>query len=104
MSTEHAAGHVASLRLYLAVFAILMIGTIVTVAVAYVDLGALNTPVALTIATVKALFVLLYFMHLRWSERLTSLFIGAAFAWLGILLLFTFSDVMTRVVLPFPLR
>lgn len=110
MSSEHAThahaghggGHVASLALYFTVFGILMVGTALTVAVAYVDLGVLNTPVALVIAITKATFVLLYFMHLRWSERLTSLFIGAAFVWFGILMLFTFSDVVTRLVIPFP--
>lgn len=94
--------HVASLALYFTVFGILMVGTAITVAVAYVDLGAMNTPVALLIAITKAAFVLLYFMHLRWSDRMTSLFIGAAFAWFGILMLFTFSDVVTRLVIPFP--
>ena len=43
-------------------------------------------------------------MHLRWSERLTALFIGAAFVWLGLMMAFTFSDVVTRNLLPFPLR
>ena len=97
-------GHVASLGLYIGIFLVLMVGTGLTVAVAYVDLGAMNTPVALTIAVVKATLVLLYFMHLRWSERLTALFIGAAFVWLGLMMAFTFSDVMTRNLLPFPLR
>ena len=94
--------HIASLGLYFTVFGILMVGTIITVAIAYVDLGAMNTPVALAIAITKASFVLLYFMHLRWSDRMTSLFIGAAFLWFGILMLFTFSDVVTRLVIPFP--
>lgn len=97
-------GHVASLKLYLAIFATLMVGTALTVWVAYVDLGVMNTPVALTIAVVKATLVLLYFMHLRWSERLAALFIGASFVWLGLLMAFTFSDIMTRVVLRFPIR
>ena len=101
---DAAHGHVASLRLYFGVFLLLMVGTAITVAVAYLDLGAMNTPVAITIAVVKATFVLLYFMHLRWSERLTALFIGAAFVWLGLMMAFTFSDIVTRNLLPFPLR
>jgi cytochrome c oxidase subunit IV len=102
--TAHAEHHVASLRLYVGIFLVLMVGTVLTVAAAYVDMGLLNTPVALTIAVVKATLVLLYFMHLRWSERLTALFIGASFVWLGILMAFTFSDIVTRNLLPYPLR
>jgi len=97
-------GHVASLKLYFTIFGALLIGTAVTVWVAYLDLGLLNTPVALTIAVTKATLVLLYFMHLRWSERLAALFIGASFVWLGLLMAFTFSDIVTRFVLPFPIR
>ena len=69
-----------------------------------ISASAIRTPVAITIAVVKATFVLLYFMHLRWSERLTALFIGAAFVWLGLMMAFTFSDTVTRNLLPFPLR
>ena len=101
---DHAHGHVASLGLYFAIFLVLMIGTALTVAVAYVDLGVFNTPVAITIAVVKATLVLLYFMHLRWSERLTALFIGASFVWLGLMMAFTFADLVTRQLLPFPIR
>ena len=66
------AHHVPSLKLYFTVFGILMVGTALTVAVAFFDLGAMNNVVMLTIAIVKATFVVLYFMHVRWSSRLTS--------------------------------
>ena len=57
--------HIPSLKLYLTVFGILMIGTTLTVLVAFYNLGPLNNVVMLTIAIVKALFVILYFMHVR---------------------------------------
>ena len=64
------AEHVASLKNYLLIFATLMILTGVTIAVAFVDLGFLNTVVALSIASFKATLVVLYFMHLRHSSSL----------------------------------
>ena len=62
-------GHVLPLRVYLSVFAALLVLTGVTTGVAFVDLGVLNDLVALTIACAKALIVVLWFMHLR-HERL----------------------------------
>ena len=58
-----------------------------TVAVAYIDLGALNTVVALAIACFKALIVVLYFMHVKYSTRLVKLTVIAGLYWMGILLL-----------------
>ena len=75
---------------------ILMIGTALTVAVAFFDLGALNNVVMLTIAVVKAMFVVLYFMHVRWSSRLTWVVAGSGFFWLLILFSFTLTDYMSR--------
>src|SRR5437016_2479319 len=88
--------HIVSTRIYYTVFAILIVLTALTVAVATVDLGGLNVVIALTIAVCKASLVLLFFMHLRYSFRLTWLVVGAAFMWLLILIGFTMSDVLTR--------
>ena len=90
------AEHVASLKNYLLIFATLMILTGVTIAVAFVDLGFLNTVVALSIAGFKATLVVLYFMHLRYSSSLPKLFWVAGLLWLAILLGFTMSDYLTR--------
>ena len=90
------AEHVASLKNYLLIFATLMILTGVTIAVAFVDLGVLNTVVALSIAGFKATLVVLYFMHLRYSSSLPKLFWVAGLLWLAILLGFTMSDYLTR--------
>jgi cytochrome c oxidase subunit 4 len=88
--------HVAPLKLYAGVFAGLMVLTSVTVAVAYLDLGRLNTPIALGIACFKAGLVVLYFMHLRWSSRLAKLFFLAGIFWFGILIVLLLGDYDTR--------
>ena len=88
--------HVAPRKMYYTIFASLMVLTLVTVLVARIDLGIMNTVVALTIAVAKALLVVLYFMHVRWSSRLTQVFAGAAFFWLGIMFVLTLSDYIAR--------
>ncbi|HXG59585.1 MAG TPA: cytochrome C oxidase subunit IV family protein [Thermoanaerobaculia bacterium] len=94
---EHAPEtHVTPLWIYLSVFGALLAGTALTVMAAQVDLGAMNTPVAMAIATAKAVLVILFFMHLIYSNRLTWVVVVASFIWLGILFLLTFSDYLTR--------
>jgi cytochrome c oxidase subunit 4 len=88
--------HIVPTRVYYTIFAILMVCTLLTVLIASVDLGALNTVAALTIAVFKAALVVLYFMHVKYSTRLTwAVVVGGVF-WLGILLVLTMSDYMTR--------
>jgi cytochrome c oxidase subunit IV len=97
------AGHVAPTRMYYMVFAALIVGTILTVAAAKVDLGPLNNVVMLAIAGTKAMLVILFFMHVRWSSRLTWVVAMAGFFWLA--LLFTvIGDYMTRGWVPGTLR
>ena len=83
-------------RVYYLIFAALMAGTAITVGVAFVDLGAFNPVVALTIAVIKATLVVLFFMHVRYSTKLTWAVVLASVFWLGILLALTFSDYLTR--------
>ncbi len=94
--TDQVVDHVVPLPIYFAVFAALLVLTGVTTAIAFVDLGRMNVFVALTIAVVKASLVLLYFMHLRYSSRLTPLMVGIAFFWLGIMIVLTMSDIVSR--------
>jgi cytochrome c oxidase subunit 4 len=89
-------GHIVPTRVYYLIFAALMIGTCLTVQVAFFDLGALNTIVALVIAVIKATLVVLFFMHAKYSTRLTWAVIAGGVFWLGILLALTFSDYLTR--------
>jgi cytochrome c oxidase subunit 4 len=90
------AQHIVPRQLYYRIFATLIGLTLLTVGVAFVDLGVLNTILALTIAVVKALLVLLFFMHVRYSSRLTWVYIAAGLFWLALLLTFTMSDYLTR--------
>jgi cytochrome c oxidase subunit 4 len=82
--------------MYYMVFMALIVGTVATVGVALVDLGPFNNIVMLGIAIAKALLVVLFFMHVRWSTRLTWVVAGAGFFWLLILFTLTMSDYMTR--------
>src|SRR4029077_12744227 len=97
MADVHAAPHhITPLRAYFMVFAALAIGTLLTWYASTVDLGALNTPIALVIATTKAVLVILFFMHVIHSTRLTWVVIIASFVWLGVLFVLTFADYLTR--------
>ena len=90
------AGHVAPKSMYYMVFGALIVGTILTVAAAKVDMGALNNVVMLAIACTKATLVILFFMHVRWSSRLTWIVAMAGFFWLLILFGIGMSDYLTR--------
>lgn len=86
-----------SIKGYLAVFVALLALTALTTGVAFIDLGGIgNVAVALTIAVIKAVLVTLYFMHLRYSSRLTMVFAAAGIFWLGIMIALTLSDYLSR--------
>jgi cytochrome c oxidase subunit 4 len=93
--------HIVYPRVYVAIFLVLMVGTILTVLAAFQDFpGPLNAVVALTIAVIKATFVVLYFMHVRYSGRLIWLVIASGLFWLAIMFALTISDYSTRSWLP----
>ena len=85
-----------TVKTFVAVWGALLIFTIVTVAVASIDLGPFNAVVALTIATMKALMVLLFFMELRYSTALTKVAVISAVFFLFILAGLTLADYLTR--------
>lgn len=89
-------GHIAPKSLYFSIFAALIVLTGVTVGITYVDLGELNLIVAMGIACTKALLVVVFFMHMRWSPRLTHVTAITAIAFLVILFAFTLSDYFSR--------
>jgi len=91
------AHHISSLLMYFGVFFALMIMTVVTVWVSRIDLGEWNVIVAITIAVIKMTLVILFFMHVIHSSRLTWVIVIASFLWLGVLFVLTFSDYLTRV-------
>jgi len=88
--------HISPVRSYVGVFLTLMALTAITVFVAFQDLGPMNNFVALGIAVIKASLVILFFMHGKYSTKLTKLVIGSAFLWLLLLFAFTMSDFMSR--------
>ena len=90
-------GHVIGNRFtYFLVFLALMAGTAITVAVTYVHLGWLNLPLALAIATTKALLVIMFFMHLKDHPKLIKVTFAAAFFFFMILIAHTLSDYLSR--------
>lgn len=94
--------HVMPIRVYLTIITILMVLTIVTVWVAFLDFGFLNTIIAVGIAVVKALLVVMYFMHLKYAAPVTRLFAGAGALFFIILIALTLSDYRSRDWFPFP--
>ena len=88
--------HVVPIGLYWGIWATLIVCTALTVFAASVDLGVFNIVVALLIATIKGSLVVLFFMHLRYSSKLTMVTIIAAIAWLCIMFSLTLTDYLTR--------
>ena len=100
--------HIVPVRVYITIFLVLLVGTALTVLAAFQDFTfhvggrqlQLNTVIALTIAVTKATFVVLYFMHVRYSSRLVWVIVTSALFWLAIMFALTFSDYWTRGWLP----
>jgi len=85
--------HIIPSRLYYVIWISLMCLTVITAAVAFVDLGPFNTVVALCIATLKAVLVVLFFMHLKYTnEKMTKVVVIAALFWLMLLLGLSLMD------------
>ncbi len=94
--------HVVPIKIYVIIFLSLIALTALTTAIAFVDLGPLNTVMALAIATTKMLLVILFFMHVKYVQGLTKIVVVAGFFWLAILLTLTLSDIFTRAWTPVP--
>src|SRR5205085_12345816 len=85
--------HVVSTRLYYAIWITLLVLTGITAGVAFVDLGQFNTIVALSIATLKAVLVVLFFMHLKYTnEKMSKVAVISALFWLVLLLALSLTD------------
>lgn len=94
---DHGHHHIIPLSDYLKVFATLIFLTVVTVAAARVDFGALNAVVAFAIASVKAGLVLAIFMHLKYDNMLNRVIIGSSVFFLLVLYIFCKLDEVTRI-------
>jgi cytochrome c oxidase subunit IV len=88
--------HILPKRVYYTIFAILMLCTYLTVQIAFFDLGPLNAIAAIGIACFKATIVILFFMHAKYSTRLTWAVVLGSIFWFGILIALTMSDYLTR--------
>ncbi|MBK7644474.1 MAG: cytochrome C oxidase subunit IV family protein [Planctomycetes bacterium] len=92
----HTQHHIVPLRHYIGVFVALIVLTAATYLTALIDMGPLNTPVAMAIAIVKALLVILIFMHVKYSNRLIQTMVIASALWLMIMFGFAGGDYLTR--------
>jgi cytochrome c oxidase subunit 4 len=88
--------HILPKRVYYTVFLILMLCTYLTVQIAFLDLGRINIVAALVIAVFKATLVVLFFMHVKYSTRLTWVVVLGSIFWLGIMMALTMGDYLTR--------
>ena len=88
--------HIVPKAVYFKTAAALAVLLVATVAIAEVDLGYFNTPLALAIAVAKAALIIFFFMNVRHGSPLLKVFAAAGFLWLGIMFLLTMADVLTR--------
>lgn len=93
---EHIAHHIVSPITYLAIFGVLMVGTLLTVGASMVPLGPFNAAVAIAIAVTKAVFVVLFFMHVKYSSRLVKLTVICGFFTFLVLVIMSLSDYISR--------
>ncbi len=94
--------HITSVRTYFTVFIALNVLLVTTVAAAYLPLGDWHFPIAMIFAVAKAVLIVLFFMHVLHSHRLTMIIAVAGFLWLGIMLALTLSDYLSRDALRIP--
>jgi cytochrome c oxidase subunit IV len=88
--------HIVPVKVYVTVWASLLVLTALTTGVAYIDLGVFNTVAALAIAVAKMLLVVLFFMHLKYTAGLPRIVMVAALFWLAIMMSLTLGDELTR--------
>ncbi|NUQ28267.1 MAG: oxidase [Acidobacteriaceae bacterium] len=93
---EHHDHHIVGPSTYLVIYGTLLALTAITVAAAYVEMGALNPIVAVLIAVIKATVVILWFMHMKYQSKLLKLTIGAGVFTFLVLIAMTLSDYMSR--------
>jgi cytochrome c oxidase subunit 4 len=99
----HDAHHGPGPKIYFATFAALMILMAITVAVAFVPLGYFNLPVALTIAVIKTVLIIMFFMEVKYGTKLLWVFVASGFLFLLIMFFLTMNDYLTRDWYPAPM-
>jgi cytochrome c oxidase subunit IV len=88
--------HISSIPTNIGIFIALNVLLFATVGAAYLPLGNYHFLIAMALATVKAVLIVMYFMHVKYSHRLTAIICAASFLWLGIMIALTLTDYMTR--------
>lgn len=92
--------HITTYKTYFIIWAALMVLTVITVYVSYIDFGTMNVVIAMAVASLKAALVALFFMHLKFEDSITWVFALFPLALLFLLITMTFVDTFTRVVVP----
>ncbi|MCB1177418.1 MAG: cytochrome C oxidase subunit IV family protein [Leptospiraceae bacterium] len=90
------AHHIIPIPVYVGVLMVLLLGTVITVWIAQFDFGAWNTIIAMFVATIKASFVLGFFMHLKYDNMMNRVIFMSGFLFLAILIGFSAADIFTR--------
>ncbi len=102
LTTETHEHHGSGYKVYFLVWSALVVLTVVTVYVSYIDFGIFNIVLAMVIASIKASIVALYFMHLKFEDSLTWVFALYPLSLLFLLIAMTMIDTFTRQnVLPY---
>lgn len=96
--SEHVEHHIIPLSLYVKVLSLLLVLTVITVAAAQINFGPWNTVIAMAIASVKAGFVLSFFMHLKYDNKIYWVCFGTAIFFLVVLYFFSWLDILTRIL------
>jgi cytochrome c oxidase subunit IV len=96
--------HIVGPKVYVSIFLALMVFTGLTVGAAFINLGPMNAVVALTIAVIKAVLVLLFFMHVRYSSKMVMVLIIAGVFWMGIMFVLTMADYLSRLWTSYPIQ
>jgi len=96
VNPEHADHHIVTPVQYAMVFAALLIGTVLTVVAARIDLGVFNPIIALGIACTKAVIVILFFMHVKYQSKLVKLTVISGFFTFLVLITMTLTDYISR--------
>jgi len=94
--------HIVTRKTYVVIWALLMLFTALTFGLSYLDLGPWSAVIAVVIAATKATIIALFFMHIKYADRLTKLVALAALFWLGIMFVLTGTDFFTRYMLTYP--
>ncbi len=100
MEQDHGTHHIVPVKTYILVFSALMVLAALTVGASFINLGVFNNLIALAIAVTKAGLIMAFFMHLKYSSRLTWIVAGVGFFWLIIFFVITLGDYMARGSIP----